>query len=258
LLGLGVVDPVSTFTSFHATKSTLETLAVTFSTIVTATDLAVTTIGSFFKDNDWYFHRMDNWTKLEWGRVMYLFTISEFDKGGNALDWGKQIVNYLTLGEQMQSQIGNGVAHWQNIWGHVDEVGYHKGRTTIRLSDGYIGQRFHNGVSYGHYVMGHNMALNPNDTDHDVHLFAHEFGHTYQSRASGPFYLFRWGIPSAAGKSEPEINANWKAYYNFGINPSGKYQLDLSDYGSRGSGGSNTVPKRRPPTSNAYLIRFPF
>lgn len=67
-----------------------------------------------------------------------------------------------------------------------------------------------------------NGAINPWDTDYDVELFLHEFGHTYQSRIAGPLYYYNWGIPSALlGREYPEHDADYRAYKNFGIWPHG-------------------------------------
>lgn len=127
-------------------------------------------------------------------------------------------VNYFLNGESIQDHFGNGFAHYQNMADNIDEIGYYQGRTIIRVKensfDGY------SGVSHGHYVFGENMALNPTDTDYDVELFAHEFGHTYQSRMSGPSFYLNWGIPSAIlDKDYPEDDADYRAHENFGIWP---------------------------------------
>jgi hypothetical protein len=54
----------------------------------------------------------------------------------------------------------------------------YKGRMIIRTKDNAI----NNVISLGHYILGDNIALNPNDTEHDLDLFAHEYWHTCQSR----------------------------------------------------------------------------
>jgi len=56
-----------------------------------------------------------------------------------------------------------------------------------------------------------------------VSLFAHEFGHTYQSRISGPLYFFKYGIPSAlyGNLAKSEEDADWRAYNNLGVWPHG-------------------------------------
>ncbi len=75
------------------------------------------------------------------------------------------------------------------------------------------------GVSHGHFIFGKDIAFGPNDTDHDIDLFAHEFGHTYQSRISGPGYYFKYGLPSAFDSDLPEDDANYRAFEKFGIKP---------------------------------------
>ena len=48
-------------------------------------------------------------------------------------------------------------------------------------------------------------------------MFAHEFGHTYQSRIAGPLYLSKYGLPSAIYQDKAEKDANYRAIKNFGI-----------------------------------------
>lgn len=52
-------------------------------------------------------------------------------------------------------------------------------------------------------------------------MFAHEFGHTYQSRIAGPLYLSKYGLPSAIYQDKAEKDANYRAFKNFGIQPYG-------------------------------------
>jgi hypothetical protein len=58
----------------------------------------------------------------------------------------------------------------------------------------------------------------------NVNLFAPEFSHTYQSRNSGLAYLFKYGIPSAAGSDLPEHDADIRSHRNFGIWPHSYYR----------------------------------
>jgi hypothetical protein len=72
------------------------------------------------------------------------------------------------------------------------------------------------GVSYGHYLFGEDIALNPDDTEHNLDRFAHEFGHTYQSRISGNLYLLGYGISSAFISGWTEDDAEFRAERNLG------------------------------------------
>jgi hypothetical protein len=68
----------------------------------------------------------------------------------------------------------------------------YKGKMMIRTKENTI----NDGISQEHYVLGDNIALSPNDTEYDVELFAHEYGHTIQSRILGPLYMSKVAIPS--------------------------------------------------------------
>jgi hypothetical protein len=60
--------------------------------------------------------------------------------------------------------------------------------------------------------------LNPWDYEHDIDLFAHEFGHTYQSRITGPMYLFRYGIASVYDNNgKTELDATKRGSSSLGI-----------------------------------------
>jgi hypothetical protein len=65
------------------------------------------------------------------------------------------------------------------------------------------------------------IELFDSTTDHnsDNDLFVHEFGHTYQSRITGLAYLFKYGIPSAAGGGLSETDANRRGYLNLRTDP---------------------------------------
>jgi hypothetical protein len=91
----------------------------------------------------------------------------------------------------------------------------YKGRMIIRTKDNTI----NNAISLGHYILGDNIALNPNDTEHDLDLFAHEYGHTCQSRIMGQLYLYRVGIASAAYQGSTEADANRRGFGNLGMTP---------------------------------------
>ena len=161
----------------------------------------------------WGKQTVENWMKLELSQIVGIASLFHFDKSANGFEWFMQSMNN-GAGELVQGFIGKSFAHMQNIGGHIDKVGYYKGRTTIRLNDGHIGKNLFGGISFGHYIFGRNMALNPNDAGYNLDLFAHEFGHTYQSIIAGPLYLFKYGIPSAAGGNSSEIDANRRAAVN--------------------------------------------
>jgi hypothetical protein len=120
------------------------------------------------------------------------------------------VLHNLTGGKFLQDYVGNGLGHYLNISGKIDASGYYRGRLVMRTDENTI----NTGISLGHYVFGDNIALNPNDADHDLDLFAHEFGHTYQSRITGPLYLFRYGLASAIYQGSTEYDANIRVAQN--------------------------------------------
>jgi hypothetical protein len=90
----------------------------------------------------------------------------------------------------------------------------YKGRMIILTK----GNTFNDAISLGHYILGDNIALNPNDTEHDLDLFAHEYGHTCQSRIMGPLYLYRVGVASIVNNNGPvEMDANRRGFWNLGM-----------------------------------------
>ena len=140
-----------------------------------------------------------------------------YDKGAKGIEWPMQVINNLSGGEIIQTSFGNSFAHYQNITGKIDRIGSFQGRTTVRVKSNSFGG--YSGVSHGYYVFGENMALNPYDTDYELELFAHEFGHTYQSRISGPSYYFKYGISSALYADKSEDDADYRAHSNLGVWP---------------------------------------
>jgi hypothetical protein len=117
--------------------------------------------------------------------------------------------------ELPQTLVGIGYSSLCNIIGQVESVHYWGGATVIktkgdRLPFGGIG------VALGSYFLGYN-TIEPNPENQ---LFQHEYGHYLQSKASGWFYLSRYGIPSAFSKgphwkSPVEQDANIRAFQYF-------------------------------------------
>ena len=208
---------VTTAATAIGTAGLVATALPIIQTTVSSIDFGIIFFGTLFNgDPAWGGKRFDNWLKLELQPFNSLAGLFDYDKSANWYEWPMQVINNFG-GEFLQDQIGTTFAHLQNIGGNIDEIGYYKGRAIIRLNDGYIGNDMFLGISFGHYVFGHNIALNPNDNSQGtkgLDLFAHEFGHTYQSRISGPLYLFKYGIPSAAGGSKSEYDANKRAHKN--------------------------------------------
>jgi RHS repeat-associated protein len=225
--GFAVATGVATYTAAVAT-------ATAGCATLSGVDLIASLGKSIFTDDQ---QALNNWIGLTMCQIgSPIASLGSFDKSAGGGGLVLQAFNYLTGGEILQDFMGKSFAHMQNIGGFVDAVGYYEGRTIIRLKDDYIAKKHIRGISFGHYIFGKGIAFSPYDMSQGpegLSLFAHEYSYTYQSRHSGPLYLFLYGIPSAAGDidSRPEVDANWRAFYNFGINPFGR--LDLSKYGHR-------------------------
>ena len=204
--------------SLMAFNTTTYTATLPFQHTLSAIDMTV----NFLRSGEGNYQGLYNAVNISLGPLLSFASVFDFDKSASPLEWAMQLYNNLSFGEQLQSSIGRGFAHMQSIGGYVDKVGFYKGRTIVRLKDDYLGDNFFSGISFGHYVFGYDIALNPYDKEHNVDLFAHEFGHTYQSRTSGLLYLFKDGIPSAAGGDLSEADADWRAYMNLGIDPWGR------------------------------------
>ncbi len=181
-------------------------------------------------DNAWQnFDPTANWSittqaaKLDWGIVRN--NVSKWfywQPDASLWEYMQEFRSKVFNTEVIQSSIGYVFSAYKIITGDVEAVGYYEDRTTLRLDDD--GLSMGRGISLGRYVLGEGMALNPDDTAHDLNLFYHEFGHTYQSRIAGHAYLFKYGIPSAAGSERPEQDADIRAHKKFGVWPHQNYR----------------------------------
>ena len=221
LIGLGVdlltggilsSSMIATNTAVYTTAgSTLHAASTTMS----STDFLLSFGKAIFDPNS-EGQAMDNWWNIGFfSQFSPIVTMFSYDKSASGFEWAMQIGNNLIGGEFLQDQVGSIVGHALNIGNKIEATGFYKGRLISRTTDNTI----NSGVSFGHFIYGDNIALNPDDVDHDVSLFAHEFAHTYQSRTSGWAYLFKYGISSAAWQDSPEGDADRRAIINLGIDP---------------------------------------
>jgi RHS repeat-associated protein len=196
-------------------QSTLEVAALTVNNIMSAVSFTY----NFFEtlvsgDITRGAQKLKNWAMIEFEGINKITGIFDYDQSANWFEWPMQVINNFG-GEFLQDNIGAALAHYENMIGNIEDVGYYKGRMIIRTKDNTI----NNAISLGHYILGDNIALNPTDTEHDLDLFAHEYGHTYQSRIMGPLYLYRVGIASAAYQGSTEYDANRRGFGNLGMTP---------------------------------------
>jgi hypothetical protein len=187
------------------------------STTLSSVDFGVSFIKSIVTGDD---QSMQNWFNLEVGRLATLTGMFSYDKSASGFEWPLQVINNLTGGEFLQDQVGNTLGHALNIGGKITASGFYGHRLILRTPENTLNRA----ISLGHYVLGDNIALSPNDYSQGqegLDLFAHEFGHTYQSRIMGTMYLFRVGLPSAVFQGSTEADADWRAYQHFGYWPHG-------------------------------------
>jgi len=253
LLGAALLDPISAITTVTATAAGAGTTVGTTAAVIGGTagvslsstligagcsaimtmtsaagtlstvDFSVIYFGTLFKNDPvWGGRRFENWLKMELQPLNSLAGIFSYDKSANWFEWPMQIINNVG-GEVLQDIGGYGLGHYYNIGGKIDATGYYKGRMIIRTTENTV----NTGISLGHYVFGDGIALSPNDNSQGLEgldLFAHEFGHTYQSRIAGPLYLFKYGIASAIYQGSTEYDANKRGFGNLGMVPSGRYK----------------------------------
>ena len=113
-----------------------------------------------------------------------------------------------------QTYIGYYGAGALNLQDRVESVTNWGGTTHIETRN--PNWKYGSGLGLPPYTFGQSGT----QADPDDRLFQHEFGHVLQSRESGPFYLFRYGIPSAFGSGNHndkpvEQDANIRAYMYF-------------------------------------------
>jgi hypothetical protein len=102
---------------------------------------------------------------------------------------GWRIVASRFTWELPQTLLGLGAGTVALLVFNVDAVGH---RDAVVVIKGWRKQRGWGGICFGSVIIGdERIAPSLNNR-----LYMHEFGHVLQSRASGPIYLFKYGIPS--------------------------------------------------------------
>ena len=130
--------------------------------------------------------------------------------------------------EQPQTLIGNLFGQILNSFGFISHVQHMCGTTLIH---GKI--PLATGVAFGSVILithkntGLNKGIDISDQQaFPTLLIRHELGHSHQSRYSGPLYLWKYGIPSAASQAWTEKDAEARSdkwlLHNYGIAPAFK------------------------------------
>jgi hypothetical protein len=126
--------------------------------------------------------------------------------------WGQtwELISRFTW-QGIQTIVGHSFAQFSNTFAGVSKVEYSNGATVL------FSRWINGGVTLGNYITGGENSI---DADPNNPLFQHEYGHYLQSQATGPFYLPRYGIPSALSRGNhdyhpAEQDANARAYRYF-------------------------------------------
>ena len=146
--------------------------------------------GQMFRDA-WtdYGQRVSNAFKIDMGLFQ---TDSDISVVENILT----ILSRFTW-EDVNRHTGSFVSHFRNNLFSV-EVEYYHGSTLVNMDDPSVDGW---GMTIGSYANGVNMEPDP---EHNS-LFAHEYGHTKQSKILGPLYLPIVGLPSLIGNGVAEL-----------------------------------------------------
>lgn len=91
--------------------------------------------------------------------------------------------------ELWQTVLGYWVGAWVIARYRVEEISHFDGAIVLAVK---MGRPYWGGVCFGTVILGDVRIKG----EVNNHLFMHEFGHTLQSRSSGPLYLFKYGLPS--------------------------------------------------------------
>lgn len=122
--------------------------------------------------------------------------------------------------EGLQTMVGGAAGTYALLAMHVESVEVYDGVTVIQC---WKSRRCWGGICFGSVILGDERIK----AEVNNPLFMHEFGHTLQSRASGPIYLFKYGVPSVLsvrGKGRHnqhpvEQDANLRAFEYFKQHP---------------------------------------
>ena len=140
---------------------------------------------SFSKAWSEYGKKVANSAKIDWGLV-------ETDKSQSLVERYLTVLSRFSW-ELPQTFLGNTLSHVRNIFGDVS-VEYYRGATLVNSNSSTIAG---GGMTLGSYIHGINLVADPlvNPT------FAHEYGHTIQSRILGPLYIPLVAPPSFIGSA---------------------------------------------------------
>lgn len=82
--------------------------------------------------------QFDNAIRTDFGILNSFTGMFRYDKSAKGIEWPLQVWNNLTGGEGLQTILGNGFSHIQNIGNKVEGVRYYQGRTIVRLKENFL------------------------------------------------------------------------------------------------------------------------
>ena len=136
--------------------------------------------------------------------------------------------------EAPQTVFGNFVAHFRNIFWRTNIEYYHGATLVNRDKPSARGW----GMTTGPYINSVNLVADP---EIDA-TFAHEYGHTKQSKIIGPSYLFIVGFPSLIGSWTDSYHDHDREWYEVWAN-----QLSYNYFNKNGLYKEANLLKRKYP-----------
>ena len=114
------------------------------------------------------------------------------------LSTGEQIWSVVSrfTWELPQTLLGNTISHIKNLTGDVS-VEYYNGATLVNSTSSGNG----GGMTLGSYIQGVNLVADPLKRP----IFAHEYGHTLQSKILGPLFIPLIAPPSFIGSGTQQV-----------------------------------------------------
>ena len=142
--------------------------------------------------NAWseYGKKVANSAKIDWG-------LFETDRSLSFMERYLTVISRFSW-ELPQTFLGNTLSHVRNIFGEVS-VEYYHGATLVNSDD--PSNPGGGGMTLGSYIQGINLTADPLVDP----IFAHEYGHTIQSRILGPLYVPLVAPPSFVGSGLDKI-----------------------------------------------------
>jgi RHS repeat-associated protein len=206
LLGITLIDPVSTITSVSATVGWTSITAATTAGMV-GTSLSVTGLSALMMASTNYIGYLTFSSSAS--ATMSLFDFTSIWLTGlfdDPIKAGERFTNYLKIEaghflhipvwESAQMYAGNAFAHLRNALGYVDNVEIWRWTVLVNQNDPNTKEQW--GMTLGPYINSKNVKIG------DL-MYMHEYGHTIQSRILGIGYMDWIALPSGLSELFVEL-----------------------------------------------------